>query len=377
MKLWKYFVGYVNISIEGEYPEKLLNRLITEGVALENVERHERMVTVDIKAPDIKKLRSAAHGCGCGIHIIKRYGFTRIRRKLVLSRVFLVLMLVFAAGIIAASTRVWMIKIDTVSIPEEDIKSTLNELGVTAGIARSSIKNSEIAHAIAADPRVVNAKVTLNGVILNIKISESGGGFSELDGEGASNVYADKDCVISYISVTSGRAAVKKGQAVHKGDLLISGDLSELKEGFFTEAKGVVYGEVLYQVTATAERKRPHPARNGKSSRVVSTVVLGQELFLSMPYEKYELEERGCRTLNACIMPVVMKEYEAFELTEQMLEDSDEGTSERARLMAQERLADMLPDDADVKTVKTNCIENEDGSVTAVMTVTTIERIGV
>ncbi|MBQ3849534.1 MAG: hypothetical protein II747_03670, partial [Clostridia bacterium] len=65
------------------------------------------------------------------------------------------------------------------------------------------------------------------------------------------------------------------------------------------------------------------------------------------------------------------------ELTEQMLEDSDEGTSERARLMAQERLADMLPDDADVKTVKTNCVENEDGSVTAVMTVTTIERIGV
>ena len=252
MKLWKYCLGYVRISIMGKYPEKLVDRCARSGVRLENVQRRGPAFIADIAMRDMKRLRKAAYSSGCRVRILEKHGLPLLGFALRRNRVFAIALMLGALAAVFATTRLWFVEIETVTVPKQDVEAALAEMGAGPGAAKAGIKPVELAHVLNADPRVANAKVALRGVVLTVDIAEVPEQPQRAEKPAASGIYAAEDCVIDYISVTSGRALVKKGQAVKKGDLLISGDLSGLKEGYSVEAAGVVYGEVLREFSANA-----------------------------------------------------------------------------------------------------------------------------
>lgn len=377
MKLWKYCLGYVRISIMGKYPEKLVDRCARSGVRLENVQRRGPAFIADIAMRDMKRLRKAAYSSGCRVRILEKHGLPLLGFALRRNRVFAIALMLGALAAVFASTRLWFVEIETVTVPKQDVEAALAEMGAVPGAAKAGIKPVELAHVLNADPRVANAKVALRGVVLTVDIAEVPEQPQRAEKPAASGIYAAEDCVIDYISVTSGRALVKKGQAVKKGDLLISGDLSGLKEGYSVEAAGVVYGEVLREFSANASPMRETLQRSGRSRRVVSAEIMGRELFLELPYERRELVPVGGARVTASPAPLVMREYECFELVPGKTRDTGRGVKERARLAAQEKLTAGVPKDAKLISIKTACFEQSDGSVTAVLTVITTESIGV
>lgn len=354
----------------------MLNRILSSGIPLENVVRGDEGLFLTLPADALKRLRPLMKGCSCRVNVRRKGGLVCLRSRLRPMKVFLSSLL--AASLVCAFllSRIWFISVDSTFIPREDALSRLEALGVTAGMPKSGVKAGELAAEILRDPGIVNAKIAVRGVTLKVELSEMSGADPGEASPAAEGIYSSRDCVIRGVSVRSGRAAVKVGQAVKKGDLLITGDLSELKEGYRVPAEGMVTGEVLYTASATAPLLRPALVRSGRSVRAVSVEVMGAELFPEAPFAEYEKELLAVRILDSCPVPVTISEYELFELVWGELPDTYEGAAERARLMAQEKLLSQLSDEALILTAETLYEECVDGSIRATVTVTASENVG-
>ena len=376
MRLWKYCVGYVNIGIMGKYPERLVNRCLEAGVPLSGVRRLPQGLSADISIRDMKRLRFLARGSGCRVRIIKKRGVPCAYMRAVKNAWFFAALAVFAALVFAVSTRVWFISVDSSIVPKEEVLAALDEMGVRPGARRRGISAGAIASRLDGLDLVTNAKVTLSGVKLGVVISDRAEDEDVPPAGSPSDIYADKDCVITYISVSSGRAAVKAGQHVKKGDLLIRGDLSDLKPGLKVSAEGTVMGEVLYTFSATESAFVSRLVRSGRSETVVIPEVFGRRIGVRLPFEESELEPlRRARIAGA--LPVFAAEYRCCELVNKAVMDTPEHAELRARLSAQELLYNAVPHEAKLTTVKTTVKRNDDGSFTAVINATAVEKTGV
>lgn len=377
MKVWKFFPGYVNIGIVGKYPERLLNRCFDDGLVLFGLERHEWGTSAVVRARDFKRLHRLNRGSGVGIRILKKRGMPRLTALFRRNAVFIAALTAFITLAFIASTRVWFIRIRTVSVPEAEIAEKLKELNAYVGAPKRGFTTGGVAESLDLDPRIANARVKLEGVTLTVDISETIGEAPGRETSSSASIYADKDCVIRFISAARGHAAVREGQAVEAGDLLITGDLSELKEGLTVQADGLILGEVLYTASATVPAGVEKTQRTGEFVTAIGLSAFGRVLFFGLPYDEYETEPVRTGVLSAAPFPLPVTEYRVYKLEKRLVPDSASGTEERARLAAQEKLKEILPHDARILAVSTECIMKEDGSVTAVIRVTVIEKIGI
>lgn len=376
MKVWKFDSGYVNIRITGRYPERLVNRCIDNGVRLSNCERSGECINADVRTADFKRLRPLVRGTGLSVRISSRRGADRVRAAVYRNAVFAAALLLASIAVAAASFRLWFIRVETVSIPEDEIIELLGGMGVRPGVPKKRLSPKAIADSLNSDPRIVNAKVVLRGVTLKVTLAETRADQPKDKDDAPSEIVADKDCVISFIAVSRGRAAVQKGMAVKKGDTVITGDLSSEKEGYMVRADGMVLGEVSYVSSATALRRVVKKVRTGEKGVLLALRIFGREFTLNAPFEDYELEPLREYEFDASPFPIRLREYVCCELKAMPVTDTDEDAGQRAKLMAQEKLFKLIPHDAGITAINSSTTINADGSVTAVMTVITVERIG-
>lgn len=376
MKVWKFISGYVNIRMMGEYPEKVVNRLLEDGTPVANCRRTAEGLSCGVRPKDFKKLRTALRGSGVRFSVGSKRGAPFMLKALRRNAVLTVSAILAAAVIAFLSTRLWFIRIEAPSFDGEELTAMLSELGVRRGAALREVRTGDISAALNADPRITNAKAVLKGVTLTLTLAENHSSVPELKKDPSSGIYADKDCVVREISVTGGHACVAPGAAVKKGDTLITGDLSASKEGLLVNAEGTVIGEVLYAASATAPGEYEELVPSGRSALLRSLTVFGREIMPEPPFSEYSLEPVRETKLTYAPLPVTVREYLFTELVPETIPDSLEGTELRARLSAQEKLKALLPEQARIITVRTDCVINGDGSATAVITVTALEEIG-
>ncbi|MCR5611099.1 MAG: sporulation protein YqfD [Clostridiales bacterium] len=360
----------------GKYPERLVNRCISEGISLTNCERTAKGLIADIPIRDFRSLRRLKRGCECRVRILSKRGLPMAGKAIRHNAVFAAGFAICLAAALFLSTRLWFITVDSNSVPPAEVEKTLADIGVSRGVPRRDIATSAVTSVLNADRRILNAKVVLAGVRLKVTVSDALAPMEGERNEAPADLVAERDCVISYVSVLRGHAEVKPGQAVRAGDILIRGDLSQIKEGYAVRAEGLVYGRLLYRVSAHASAYKRERVRSGRSARLTIPQVFGFELKTDAPFAEYELVSVTKEGFTCSIIPVWAAEYEAYELKEASVRDTAEGTEERARLAAQEKLKKLVPEGAKIVSVKTECITERDGSVTAVITVTTVEKIG-
>lgn len=375
MRVWKNDAGYVIIRIMGKYPEKLLNALLEEGTPLRDVKRSGEAVTLSLPTASLHRLRQLKRGCSCRVELVSKGSRPRLGKRI--SKAFAVSLAAFLLMALAASTRIWSVEILSETVPAEDIAAALYSIGIRPGAARNRNGLREASEALMRDPRVVNAEVRLNGVKLTVRISGAAESIPDRSEGESYGMAAAKDCVITRIAVTGGRALVQSGSIVKAGELIVTGDLSALKPGLTVPVQAVVYGRVLYTVSATAEAEKPSLVRSGRQAIKAVVCTPFGEFSSELPFAEYETEPFRSFVFDACAIPVVIRQETAYELTEQTVRDTALGTEKRARLVAQEKLSSLIPREAQINTVSTRTVNNPDGSVTAIITVTATEQIGI
>lgn len=178
-------------------------------------------------------------------------GFLRRNRHRYFSFVVLILTAFFVHFL---SGLVWDVRIvGNSSLDEAEVRQYLSECNLRVGKRWRGLGTGEVeTELLSKYPDIAWAAVNRRGTVAFVEIVEREGGKGDTAGVGYRNIVASADAVIEEITVIRGVAAVKAGDVVRRGDILISGILPEESGGGFCcaegEVRGVQRGEISIEV---------------------------------------------------------------------------------------------------------------------------------
>lgn len=380
--MWNSLKGYVIIQLDGPGIERFINRMLKNGIIVWDVRRHGyARMQLSIRAKDFFKLRAIKRGARIRISIIEKAGMPfyiarlKHRKVLVFGLIAGLLLLLFA------ETRCWFVTIDGLeTIDEQKIALVLEQEGISRGMALKSISPTELSDALrSADGRIAWAGININGVELNIKIIEAVLIPEPLNKTTPANVVATKNGIIEKISATSGRARVKIGDAVRRGDVLISGDIT--REGaskrLYVFAEGTVLAKVYYTYEYSEPTTQRIMEREGEGTPYSALYVGGYKVSgTDVPFGDYEVAlERGATALGL-VLPVKLIRGRVYELKPKEIRVEREDMLAQAQFHAELNVLQAVPKSVEIIENKTEVHWNSDGSVTVTAMVTTLEEIG-
>lgn len=257
MKLPACF-AHVRIELLGGYPERWLNLAAEQGIALWDIHRQEASLFCCVASADYRRLRPLARRAGVRMRVREKHGIAhrfrnrRLRGGTVCGAVIFVLLLQLL------SSRIWVIRvIGNHTVPDDTILAALADEGVREGASFAAVDLTELRlTALQRLPELTWLGVNQSGSILTVEVTEQTADIPIGDTAPA-NVIAACDGVILSIDTTCGQAMVGAGDAVRKGDLLISG-VTESKVGpTLKRADGTVIARVSHTLTVTVPLSEP------------------------------------------------------------------------------------------------------------------------
>ncbi len=379
MFLWKYSCGYVIIKVVCDRVEKFLNKLLLSGISAHNVEkRGKNEFCVTLRTRDLDAVRSLAEETAASIRIVKRGGGPVYAACLKARPILPIFMLAAVFALLFLSRLVLAVRIagdDGACAPAKELLAA-EGVGVWTPISAVQCRNLEEKLALSSTS-IAFAFVRTDGVILNVELVSANE--TERAGEGrACSIYADKDCIIRSLAVRDGREFVAVGEAVKKGQLLVSGDITPegSDDTLLIHSDAEIIGEVAYRFTVETKRTAFAPVRSGKTESIVRIELFGKAMDSSCSFADYETEFESSVFIDACGAPLKIIRGTAYELILAETElDGDSMLSEAARL-AEQQLKLSIPASARIISKTTESFRTEEGGLMLTVSVRTIERIG-
>ena len=374
----------VRCLVTGEETLRFVNLCRNNGIELRHLVRRENAIQMEIDAENFKKLRPLVRKTHVKIHILNRHGpaffFYRHKRRWW----FLLGMTVFAGMIYILSLFVWQIDIvGNRKYTDALILQALAQMDVKTGCRKSEIDLPEIEEEL----RIMYNEITwvsasITGTKLQIELREgdlkisgsSGGGQTgnvkrvenrennpktqngESETDLPANLVADEDAIITNLVVRRGTVAVRYGDEVKKGDVLIEGKVyiynedETLKKVDYLTAEGDVFGK--YQELYEKHYQRKHEVRSytGKNYRELGVEIVGKsfclpvwENILKKQLEENTLSEVWSWKKQFRLTPTFYLPF-ALEYTEYVPYENvvEEYTDEVIKKMAEEELQKYL-----------------------------------
>ena len=374
----------VRCLVTGEETLRFVNLCRNNGIELRHLIRKENAIQMEIDAKSFKKLRPLVRKTHVKIHILDRQGpaffFYRHKRRWW----FLLGMMVFAGMIYILSLFVWQIDIDgNRKYTDALILQALAKMDVKTGCRKSEIDLPKIEEEL----RIMYNEITwvsasIAGTKLQIELREgdlkisgsSGGGQTgnvkrvenrennpktqngESETDLPANLVADEDAIITNLVVRRGTVAVRYGDEVNKGDVLIEGKVyiynedETLKKVDYLTAEGDVFGK--YQELYEKHYQRKHEVRSytGKNYRELGVAIVGKsfclpvwENILKKQLEENTLSEVWSWKKQFRLTPTFYLPF-ALEYTEYVPYENvvEEYTDEVIKKMAEEELQKYL-----------------------------------
>lgn len=246
IQILRLIKGYVEFCAEGGFPERFINLCNLRGINLWNVKNDGVKVVAFTTEQEFRELKSPAENSGMTLKIIKSRGLkTFAKRHKWRCGAVLGIFLAFCFWIFMSGF-IWEIEVlATEGVNVEDFTESLADLGVKIGARKSKIDIIQVQN------QLMNEYSELLWVSLNIFGGKAQVEMSEFieqkeitDTETPVNIVARKKGEIVLVKGYNGVNAVKEGDNVTKGTLLISGVVKNFDGSeYFTHAKGEIFAK--------------------------------------------------------------------------------------------------------------------------------------
>lgn len=282
----RLLTGYLTVEISGYGAELLFNRAAAKRIVFRSLRYNKRKITGCISISDFKQLPELRRGTGADIHIVGKHGIPflihryRYRYGLPIgAAAFIIVLLVL-------SQFVWSVEIEgNNTVSEKQLSEICGSIGIRQGMLRSELSAAVDAQRLLLNaPELSWAALNLEGSVLTVSVSEIK---KELYPEDLSpcDLRAAADGTVVKIDITAGEPAVRVGDTVRKGDVLVSG-IKESPEGTsFVQASGTVTARTQRLLSAERKRHQINVKYTGQESRqqVISFFGIKIPLFLGSP----------------------------------------------------------------------------------------------
>lgn len=331
--LLRLITGYVKFRATGRFPERFMNLCAKNGIVIWDPEMQDGALYGFMSLSDYKRIRTYARAAKIRCRVLKRYGlifvYNRYRHRFGIP----IGTAVFAVILYFLSGSIWSIKVvgnETVS--SDVILSQLSDIGVYEGIMSSSIDTENARQQLLINNTSLSwAAINISGCFVTVDVREVDSIEQDTDNTPC-NIIAAKGGVIKTIMARGGVPAIKVGEAVIPGDLLVSG-IIELKTGstVFVEADAEVLAEVEYQKEVFVPFKQTEtvPLETSSTRCVLQIFNIKIPLFLGS-YDKpcYIERETVCPSINGADLPLKLH-YAYFTDTQKVTYTISEETAKK------------------------------------------------
>ncbi len=156
---------------------------------------------------------------------------------------------------ILLSTLVWDVRVSgNNTVTDGQVISALEEVGFGVGSVWSlTDKEAKEAAVLSSMDEISWVSINRRGTVAYVEIKETEGNTPPpMTNYKCSNIIASVDCIVEEINVIHGRAQVKAGDYVSRGDILISGIIDTEAGTYFTRAEGSIKAQIVETVTSEA-----------------------------------------------------------------------------------------------------------------------------
>ena len=260
---FRWIYGYFCFNASGKFPERFLNVCTKRGIKLWKLLPCEDGLSGCCRNSEMKAVQAAAKKAGCTVEITAQCGLPAFVRKYRHRAGLLVggaLGLVFC---IYMSGFIWNINIIAPDgISEYEIRRELKENGLYEGVRYDyeDISRTERQTKL-CDNRISWLSINVSGTNAVVELSAKKTAGNEdstekVSGKKVSNLKATADGTVTRLEVQSGSPAVKIGDGVKKGQLLVSGVL-EYTDGSnaFADSEGKVFARTAKKITLSIPAK--------------------------------------------------------------------------------------------------------------------------
>lgn len=260
--------------------------------------------------------------------------------------------------------RVWNIRVQGASAEvESKILSALAAEGASEGVPFRSLDFSEIENGVLrACPSVAWLNVHRRGTVMYVNVIESQTENIPNKNE-IGNLVASEDCVIIEISPDSGVASVSVGEAVQKGDLLIS---AVHPDGTVSGASGTVRGRVSSEISAHALYKESKNILKKVKTTEIKINFFDFSINIFKNYRNlpngYDIikSERKLKLFGRISLPVSATVYTAHLRREQTVQLSEAETVRLASVRLRAALSDLMSK-GELESLRTVGVWTQDG----------------
>ena len=272
-------------------------------------------------------------------------------------------LLIFTSGLF-----VWDVRIDGEErLTEEQVILALEYCGLSVGTPLKDLDIDVIENRVLILSDDISwISINMRGTVANVEIRELNIAPIE-DDAGISNIIADRSGVIERFENVRGVTVTSIGEAVSKGQLLISGILGDDLSGIgYTHAKGRVFAQCEDEIQVNIPRKYPKKVYTGEVKYEKSLIFFKKEIKFFSNYrnsyttcDKIDMIEYLSAPLGES-MPIGIRTVKYLEYTYEEAERDDTQLSDTAYYQLSDRLSQVLKD-GDLLRKSVSLDINEDG----------------
>ena len=367
MKVQDLFKGYVNVSIEGFYVEKIINICKKNNIELINLDRKSNtMIYACISVRRFKEFSNIVRKHKCRIKIIKKRGIPFVVKKYRKRKVFGIALCILWLLIICSSKFIWNIEIiGEDDIDKECILNIAKEEGIEIGKRKKGVDLNKIINRIRLENDDISwIGIKICGTNVKIEIKKAEPKTEVVNEDEYCNIIATKDTIIESISAQNGTPKVKQGDVVKEGDVLIEG----LMEGKYTTPRNVhsmgeVIGKVWYKEKVRFYYKQIKRIKTGKKEEKYAIKVNKIKINFFKKLSKFEIydkirTDKKLKIFSNFYLPIQFEKNTFYEVKEEEIVYTADEAKEQAIEEARKKLEKKIGNSGDIVNEYINADEN-------------------
>lgn len=358
--LYRFLMGYVTVLFSGDFCEKILNLTAKNRITLWDSRLTKKGIESNLLARDFKRLRAIIRKSEIKAHILKRKGLPFKTAKYNKRIGLLIGAVIFMAFLKVMSGFIWVIDINgNETVSSSQILSACKEIGIKEGVKRSSIHTkTDRERLLLKLDKLAWASLNIEGSRLGVNVTERKK--NEADETAPSNLKATADGIIKKIDIVSGNCLVKTGDAVKKGDILVSGVIEKLSGTHFVKSQGTITAQTVEEIKLEGKYKTEKTINSGKQKTKNVLEIFSLKIPLFLGEEKGEFKTyKDTKSLSFLEKDLPLRIhsktfyfYETYKLTY---------SKEQLKAELQKKLEKGLEKDSSI--IESNVTETTDGLI--------------
>lgn len=395
LKIANYLNGIVRVKISGAIPEKFINLCLARGIYLWGITKQGDNLYSYIRLPDFFRIRPLVKISQSRVSVVGFSGWPFTLKRMKRRKMLIAGAVLFFIVLNILTSYIWFVDVvGPQTVSSERVKAIAGQKGLKPGVNKHNVDMRAVeSEIILTLPEVAWAGVSVAGTRAIIEVVEKT--MPKKEDKSPANIIAARDGVITEIITIAGQAAVKKGDTVKKGDVLIKGFTAEpilatpgqtpiiTLPSQFIRANGIVKARVWYESYGEAGVVRETYQRTGRQVVAVNMTVKEHEFVLkrasAQPFPRYETEVlhkklQGWRNSGFAVESTINIFHEVAAIT---VEVTIEEARDEARGKALQAAEALIPETAQVLSRNIEILKTaEPGLVRVKVSVETIEDIG-